>query len=283
MLYQRNPPKEKRNRYRLKDGNLAPEKGWTDSLASYEYESNKNTRCLEINRTLAKSNYQWFVTINIRKYMSPIEINDFWKKATEKLRRKKLICCWFREYTKKSKVHYHLLVSSSHTKRELEKLIESSLPNRSKIDWHKRIIPVERPPENQPDRLLYYITKARLTVRTKVGEKPNHDRYAKQRRLQVPGIGLHKTGNIGKFWVIPKKAIWDQVIATEARISLGLSQPNVGALADHVYEFLGAGNNIIKLEQLRRKFGYQWDAEWVQKWITQVFGNNNSSTTKSVV
>lgn len=283
ILYQRNPLKEKRNRYRLPSGQLAKETGWTDSLASYEYEANKLTRCLEINRNLAKSNYTWFVTINVRTYMNPAEIQAFWTNAKEKLRHKGLVALWVLEFTLKSKAHYHLLVRSSHTKRELEKLIESSLPKRSVVAWHKRILTVEKAPANQPDRLLFYITKARLAIHTKAGVKPNHDRYASQRRLPKPRLGLRKFGNIGPFWVKRKAAIWDEVVAIENRISYGLSQAGVAALADHVYEFLGTGNDVIKLEQLRRKFGYQWDSHWVQQWITQVFGKENSPTAKSVV
>ena len=283
ILYQRNPLKQKLNRYRLPSGQLAKETGWTDSLASYEYEANKLTRCLDINRKLAKSNFQWFVTINVRTYMNPAEIHAFWKDATDKLRPKGLVALWVREFTWKSHAHYHLLVRSQHTKRDLEKLIESSLPRRSVVDWHKRVLPVEKPPANQPDRLLYYITKARLPVHTKAGEKPNYDRYAKQRRLPKPRLGLRKFGNIGAFWVKRKAAIWEEVVAIENRISYGLSQPHVAALADHVYEFLGTGNDVVKLEQLKRKFGYQWDSHWVQEWINQVFGNVDSPTTKSVV
>lgn len=214
--------------------------------------------------------------------MNPDEIHAFWKDATDKLRPKGLVALWVREFTLKSKAHYHLLVRSSHTKRELEKLIESSLPKRNVVDWHKQILPVAKPPVNQPDRLLYYITKARLPVRTKAGAKPNLDRYAKQRRLQMPRLGLNKIGQIGGFWVIRKDTIWEQVVATESRIAHGLSQPHIEALANHVYEFLGSGKDVIELAQLRRKFGYQWDTDWVQEWITQVFTKQNSAVPKSI-
>ncbi len=271
ILYQTNPIKEKRNRYRLPDGRLPKEKSWVDSLASYETEANQLTRCLVANREMAGENYTWLVTINFRVFLAPAKIKAVWRKSKEKLYKNGLVACWILEYSKNSNVHFHLLVRSKHSEEELKDLIESSLPNRRKIPWHKNIKPVKKPPRKQPDRLLYYITKARLSKRTPAGARPILDRYAAKRRLQKPGVGMRKFGTIGRFWVTPKKKIWAEISAVEKQIALGLSQPNVAALAERVSEFLGEEQNVVTREQIRRKFGYHWDSNWIQTWIHQIY------------
>ena len=280
VLYQLNPVKQKRNRFRLPDGNFAKEKGWVDSLSSYENEAHKLTRCLEINRQLAGSNYRWFVTINFEIYMTPVEIQLSWKRATDNLRRRGLVAIWIREFTKKSTVHYHLLVRSQHTQEDLTSLIESALPNRKKTPWHFHLDSVKLPPKNQPDRLLHYITKARLAVKVKAGATPIPDRYGSERRLQQPGIPLRKYGTIGKFWLTKKSEIWADIVSTERRIDLGLKQPFVAGLADYVYRTFvepDESTTHFSIEKLRRKFGYHADSPWIQQWIQEVLCRDASA------
>jgi hypothetical protein len=208
-----------------------------------------------------------FLTIYVDVTMQPKAINDWWKKASRNLQRNGVVALWVREPTRTNRVHYHLLLRSIHTKKQLATIIEESLPSRRFGRWHKNIKTVQK----KDGRLLQYITKAKTAGVTKSGVYLS-DLYRKKRLLFKSSLGIRKHGTIGRFWVKSKQAIWNDVKAREKRISEGLEKPNVKRLAEHVYEFV---DGCVPLRQIERSFGYYSDSPGIINWIEQMFGHEN--------
>ena len=250
-------------------------KSWTETVQGYLNEAQNLTTCLIRNRELTRQRYTWFLTIYVDVIMQPKAINDWWKKATRNLKRNGIVAIWVREPTRTNKVHYHLLLRSNHSRDELEKNIEISLPNRTLGRWHKNFKPVRR----KDGRLLRYITKAKTSGKTKAGIQVA-DLYRKKRLLFKSGLGIRKVGTIGNFWFKNRDFVWKDVIAREKRIAEGLAQKNIKRLAEHAFEFVC---EYVPLEQIERSFGYYWDSPSTQTWIEQVFGHEDRAELKSLV
>lgn len=242
-------------------------KSWTETVAGYLNEAQKLTTCLIRNRELARNPYTWFLTIYVDVIMQPKAINDWWKKAVRNLKRKGVVAIWIREPTRTNKVHYHLLLRSTHSKDDLEQIIEESLPSRTLGRWHKNLKPVKK----RDGRLLRYITKAKTAGKTKSGIYVA-DLYRRKRLLFKSGLGIRKVGTIGKFWFKSREAIWNDVKAKEKRIAEGLAQENIKRLAQFAYELV---DGYVPLQQIERNFGYCWDSPSTQRWIEQIFGHEN--------
>lgn len=245
-------------------------KSWTGTVEGYLNEAKKLTTCLFQNRKLAKEPYTWFVTIYMDVVMDPKAVNDWWKRAVRNLQRSGVVALWVREPTRTNKVHYHLLLRSEHTQRQLINIIESSLPDRKLGRWHKNIKPVE----GSDWRLLHYISKARTAGKTKSGRFVK-DLYIKKRLLFKSGLGIRKHGTIGAFWVTSKEALWSDVKEKEKRIADGLATENVKRLALYAYEFAGG---YVPLKRIERTFGYYSNEPYVINWIEQVFGHEKRTS-----
>lgn len=262
QIFQRKPILSKRSAHKLKS--------WTETIEGYLYEAKKLTTCLFQNRQLAKQPYTWFVTIYVDVVMQPKAVNDWWKKATRNLHRNGIVAIWCREPTRTNKVHYHLILRSTHSQKQLASIIEESLPNRTLGRWHKNLEPID----GSDWRLLHYITKAKTPGKTKNGQFVN-DLYRKKRLLFKSGLGIRKHGTIGLFWIKTKEIIWSDVKATEKRIAEGLDQRNVKRLAEHAYDFV---NGAVELTQIERHFGYFSKSPGIQNWIVQVFGDDRRAS-----
>src|SRR4051794_33777634 len=118
-LYQTNPPFNKHTGHRPKS--------WTDSIEGYLNEARKLTQCLIQNRKALKAAYTWFVTIYLENAMPPQDINTWWRKGARNLKQHGVIALWVREPTRQNKVHYHLILRSSHSQKDLASIIERSL------------------------------------------------------------------------------------------------------------------------------------------------------------
>lgn len=256
-IFQRTPAFSKPSRYKLKS--------WTDTIEGYLNEAKQLTFCILKNRRLLGRPYSWFLTIYIRKQMSAKDAAFMWTKACRNLRRHGIIALWVREPTKRNTIHYHLLVQNDVLKRDLEKIIEASMPSRKDTDWHKKIMAND-------DRvwLPYYITKAK--IKGTVRGKSVSDKYAPKRLLFKPGLGLRKFGTIGPFWLQSKQEIWRKVQETERRIAEGLSDARVCRLARHAFEFL---DGHIPLNRIKRSFGYWAHAAAIQDWIESLSVDNS--------
>ena len=264
-LFQKKPLWTKQSSHKLKS--------WTDTIEGYLNEAKKLTTCLFLNRKLSRQPYTWFTTIYVDVVMTPKEVNDWWKKAARNLKRKGVVALWVREPTSTNKVHYHLLLRSNHSKQDLTKIIEESLPSRKLGRWHKNIEPIV----GSDWRVLHYITKAKTPGKTKTG-KYVADLYLKKRLLFKPKLGIRKVGTIGNFWSKNKEAIWSEVKAKEKRIAEGLEQANVRRLAQYAFEFI---EGYVPLRQIERNFGFDWDSPATQNWIKQVFGDENRASLNS--
>ena len=260
-IFQQKPLWSKSSNFKLKS--------WTETVQGYLNEAQKLTTCLIRNRELARQPYTWFLTIYVDVIMKPKAINDWWRQASRNLHRNGVVALWVREPTRTNKVHYHLLLRSTHSRDDLETIIEKSLPSRTLGRWHKNFKPVKK----RDGRLLRYITKAKTSGKTKA-KVYVADLYRKKRLLFKSGIGIRKVGTIGKFWFKSRESIWKDVVAQEKRISEGLAKKNIKRLAQHAYEFVGG---YVPLTQIERNFGYYWDSPSTQTWIEQVFGHESSA------
>ena len=263
-IFQEQPPEWKPSAHKLKS--------WTDTIQGYLNEAKKLTHCLLENRKLARQPYTWFVTIYMDVVMQPKEINDWWKKSVRNLQRKGVIAIWVREPTRTNKVHYHLILRSHHSKDELIRIIEQSLPSRQLGRWHKNVEQIE----GSDWRLLHYFTKAKCGGYTESG-KYVADLYAKKRLLFKSGLGIRKVGTIGPFWVKRREEIWQKVKDTEKRIAEGLADERVRKLAKHAHELI---NGYYSLKQIERNFGADAQSPVIQNWIASLNEDENRAEGK---
>lgn len=235
-------------------------KSWTETIEGYQYEAKKLTTCILNNRKLLGRPYSWFVTIYIWDVMPPNEAAKLWTKVCRNLRRLGIIALWVREPTKKNKVHYHLLVSSQQTEKDLLATIEAAMPPRSEVGWHKNIKAVD-------NRwwLPFYITKAKIKGKFKGKTVP--DKYASKRLLFQSKTQLRKHGTIGKFWIKSIAQLWKEVQLVEQRIANGLQDQRVKELAKYVYDLV---QGYVPLKQIERNYGYHADSSVVQDWISSL-------------
>lgn len=248
-------------------------KGWTDSLDSYTNEAGKLRTLILRNRKLAGEPYTWHVTINVESVQTPTEIKTLWEKACRILRDNGIVALWVREPTKSGKVHYHLILRTRITRKELEKVIKAAMPTKQpgkkRAGWHKSIKPV-----TDDWQLAHYVTKAKIAGYVK-GQRVA-DYYARKRLLFVPGLPFNKVGVIGNFWVKPKAKMWDDVKADEKKIAEGLAKPNVKRLAKHAHDLIGG---YIPLKTIERSFG-AWSGERaVDGWIESLLQGEWAGTT----
>jgi len=110
--------------------------------------------------------------------------------------------------------------------------------------------------------IAHYITKAKKSGYH--NRKKVDDYYAPKRLLFKAGLKIKKYGEMGDFWVKPKKHIWQTIIDVEKRIGDGLEQPNIKRLCKYVYHFLGG---YVPLKEIERSYGYDADGKAVQDWI----------------
>lgn len=251
VLYQINP----RQRYH----GIFPPKGWTSSIDAYQHEAHKHSMCLELNRTLGRSPYNWFLTLCFERPQSADAIRRTWRAACRKLRARKVVAHWIREITRKNTIHYPLIIWSNVQREYLTQSFVGSLPDRCTNPWHMNIQPIG----DNDFCLLRYVTKARFSTGT------NLDSFSAKRLLFRPSLGLRKFGTIGKFWILPKRQLWTLIKNREQKISEG-STPEIQRLAATVHERLFK-NGSLTLDTLKRRLAYFHDAEFVQDWLTQLF------------
>ncbi len=237
-------------------------KGWTGTVAGYIHEASKLKTCLLLNERLSAQPYTWHVTVAFEAVLSPTEIKATWAKVCRKLKRDGVIAVWVMEVNSQNHVHFHLVLRNPISRVALERTVETAMPARDVIGWHKCLQRIN------PDRtwqLAHYVTKAK--VAGYLDGRPVADYYASKRRLFKPRLGLHKTGFIGGFWVNPKAAIWRTVVEREKQIAEGLERPHIRQLAEHVYEMLGG---TVPLARIERSFGFRADSEPVRRWVARL-------------
>lgn len=239
-------------------------KSWTDTVAGYLNEADKLARCIQRNRRYMTRDYSWAVAINVEKPLSVESVKVLWQRATRKLAAAGIVALWVREPSWKNHVNYHLIVASRQSSEEVSAAIEQAMPSRSAIRWHKQVRPIA-------SQWSYsrYIVKAKMTGA--LDDAKMEDKFSPKRLLFRPNLSLRKVGTIGKFWRKPKKTLWDEIRATEQRISDGSAKPNVERLVQHVHLML---NEDVSVTRIRRSFFYWADADVTRLWIKDLFGDN---------
>ncbi len=165
-LYQKKPDYHHNSKY--------TPNSWTSSVESAQYMGHKLQTCLYLNRRISQKPYRWFLTIYFHRLMTPETISEQWTEICGRLRRNGLIAFWIREFTIKSKVHYHLLIVNDISQKELERIVEKSVTrNPNTGTWHKQVKPI-----NKDWNLLAYIAKSKVSGFVK--GKYTVDKYAKK-------------------------------------------------------------------------------------------------------
>ena len=255
-LYQRNPLFDRPS--------LHKPRSWTETIQSFINNAHELSQCLLRNMKLTPGGYSLAVTINVRADLSIDEIKSVWKKATRKMRSHGVVALWVREPNRRDRCNYHLIVSTPRTQKEMEEILEISMPSRKEVMWHKQVRPIK-----SPFVWAKYICKAKMSGSKK--GKLLRDMYAGKRLLFHTRTGLDKFGTIGPFWKKPKAILWKEIQDREKRIATGLDQPNVKAAAKFMFDYLGLENDPhITLKDVERSFGSWPESEGVQHWIERL-------------
>jgi hypothetical protein len=155
-------------------------------------------------------------------------------------------------------VHYHLILSSSHTEGELSGILADAKPEG--VAWHTWMEPVKN-----PWYWANYILKAK-----KAGIRNGRlvaDIYAHDRLLFVPNLPFNKVGTIGKFWVPSKAALWNQIVENAKMVEEGLKVSGVSDLCEWLH---GQLKKELTLSDIQRRIGLHARDEYVQTWIEKL-------------
>jgi hypothetical protein len=242
-------------------------KGWTDTVASFLNEAKDEATLLLHNRQLQGYRYRWDVGINFEIDQTAKEISDTWAKVSRKLNLADVVAYRILEITTDgnehplNRVHYHLLVKSDHTQADLEQIIDQSIP--TGIPYHKHVKPID----NEWGFILY-ILKARVEGWNKAGRWVK-DKYADERILFCPKLGIKKVATVGKFWANKSKAtIWSEIKDKQGRIGENLQRPEVARLVKFIHEdFFG---RQIARKEIERSIGLHADVEGIRQWAERV-------------
>jgi hypothetical protein len=242
-------------------------KGWTDTVVSYLNEAKKEATLLVRNRKLQGHRYRWDVGINFEVEQTPKQITDTWAKVRRKLKAAGVVAYRIIEITTDgnghptNRVHYHLIVKSEHTKADLERAIDQSIPER--IPFHKHVKPIE----NEWGYILY-ILKAKVEGWNKQGRWVK-DLYAAERLMFRPKLGIRKVATVGNFWANKSKAtIWTEIKNQERLIAENLQRPEIARLVKYIYEIYFGRKEPLK--DIQRSIGLHADDEGIRQWAEKV-------------
>ena len=233
-------------------------KGWTESVQSYMVEAKRELACLMANQRLLGRPYTWLVTLNITEVMEPDEVNRLWAVVARRLRRAGVVAHRVAEVNSDDKVHFHLLLSSEHTKTELRGIVDKAaadLPLRKHLEQVK----------SSYGRAAY-ILKAQVEGVSADGKRVLKDKYRDKRTLFQPHTGIHKVGVVGKFFIKPKtqlRAVMQEYAKKQAE---AMKSPSKRRLVNRLYGFFGGYYSRAELTRLIATHGDEevWVA-WADK------------------
>lgn len=255
VIYQNNPFYNKPS--------LFPAKGWTGTIEGYMYEARRWTYALSQNLRLMARPYCWVVHLNLKDYVLPVDIGPMWSKVTGDLKAQGIVALWVREPNRANKVHYHILVKNSITKKRLKKAIRMAMSLQSIVRWRQRVEPIQ-----SQKAVINYIFKAKVPGLNKKGEWVD-DIYASKRLLFQPKLPFDKVGVIGGFWEnkMSVSKFWNKIKEQKKQMEAGLNEPDIQRLCQHVYDFFGGNIHRGKIE---RSFGMNPNCPVVQDWIEKL-------------
>jgi hypothetical protein len=154
-----------------------------------------------------------------------------------------------------------MIVKSDHTRGDLERAIDESIPQG--IPYYKHVKTIE----NEWGYILY-VVKALVAGYNKQGRWVN-DKYADQRIMFQPKLGIKKVATVGKFFANKSKAtIWSEIKDRERRIGKNLQRPEVARLVKYLYEdFFG---RQVPRKRIERGIGLHADDEGIRRWAEKV-------------
>ncbi len=257
-LFQSNPLDYKPSPFKLKS--------WTETIAGYINEASKERTLLIRNSQLQGHPYRWAVGINFEIDQTPKEISDTWAKVRRKLKAAGVVAYRILEITTDgdgqpmNRVHYHMIVKSHHTKADLERAIDGSIP--AGIPYHKHVERIKNEHGYIP-----YIVKAKIGGFNKQGRWVS-DKYADERILFRAKLGIKKLATVGDFFVKSKAAIWTEIKDQERRIGENLERPEIARLVKYIYEVYFCRQE--PLDDIRRSIGLHADDEGIRRWAAKI-------------
>lgn len=254
-LFQSNPDEYRQSPFKPK--------GWTETVAGYLNEAKKEATLLLRNQKLQGHPYHWAVGINFEIEQTPKEITDTWAKVRRKLKAAGVVAYRIIEITADAwgrptnRVHYHMIVKSDHTQADLERAVDLSIPKG--IPYHKHVKPIKN-----EWGYICYILKARVGGFNKQGQWVS-DKYADQRIMFRPKLGVKKVATVGKFFASKSKAaIWTEIKEQERLIGENLQRPEVARLVNYLYDsFFG---RQLPRKRIERGIGLHADDEGIRRW-----------------
>ena len=257
-LFQSNPDEYKQSSFKLK--------GWTETVAGYLNEAKKESTLLLRNQKLQGHPYRWAVGINFEIEQTPKQISETWAKVRRKLKAAGVVAYRILEITTDgngqpmNRVHYHMIVKSHHTKADLERAIDQSIPEG--IPYHKHVKPIKN-----AWGYICYILKAKVGGMDKQGRWVS-DKYADERIMFRPKLGIKKVATVGDFFVKSKAAIWTEIKNQERRIAENLQRPEIARLVKFIHEVFFAGQE--PLIDTQRSIGLHADDEGIRRWAEKL-------------
>jgi hypothetical protein len=222
--------------------------GWA-TIDGYWYESDQLARCVLLNRAYMLADgrdYTFMISLNFELELLPAEVAELWKKITKNLRKHNLVGLWVREPSPiTNHVNYHLLTKSADVEAALRKSIPASVPH------HLHVKPFNK-------RLAWlgarYVVKAK-TPKYFNGLLVSRDRWMAKRSFFIEKVGINKYDTIGDFWEEGKSkvSLWEEIKATEKRISDGMTLPGAEELVDYLNELTQGHQGRARI---RRAVGY---------------------------
>jgi len=257
-LFQSNPDEYRQSSFKPK--------GWTETVAGYLNEAKKESTLLLRNQKLQRHPYRWDVGINFEIEQTPKQISETWAKVRRKLKAAGVVAYRILEITTDgngqpmNRVHYHMIVKSHHTKADLERAIDQSIPEG--IPYHKHVKPIEN-----EWGYICYILKARIGGFDKQGRWVS-DKYADKRIMFRPKLGIKKVATVGNFFVKSKAAIWTEIKNQERLIAENLERPEIARLVKFIHEVFFAGQE--PLIDTQRSIGLHADDEGIRRWVEKL-------------
>ncbi len=238
LLFQEDPLGSHGNNLRFN------EKSWTDTIVGYLNESRRFVQCVMANMTLMHRPYTWLVNLNIEQELTPKEICSHRARFSRKMRQSGIVAVSVIEPTWPNRVHYHLLLSSQQSEKELRRIIAESMP--TDIPFHSWV-----------ERIYNPLWWARYIVKAKaegiLNGRVSKDIHGGKRLLFKPNLGFNKVGYIGEFWIRSRAKLWNEICERESHIADGLELPGVRASAKRTWELVSAS---VSLRVVERNFGY---------------------------
>jgi hypothetical protein len=206
-----------------------PRQGGWRTIEGYAYESRQLAQAIILNERYRPQRYARHCTVNFPGICDVKLVKQVWGRVTRSLRRSGIVALYIAEPSKANHIGYHLVIASNPSEATLRKAFRQAIP---------------------PDA-TYTIQRIRSTVNLAYYVAKAGHRHERKRLLFAPHITLNKHGTIGAFWGKPKKALWQEIIARERKVSALRHDPTIRMVTDYLYALVGGAT---KWQRILRQF-----------------------------